>query len=490
MTLFVAIILLVFIFGFLVFIHETGHFIAAKLNGVWVKEYAFGFGPKIIGKKFGETEYKVNLIPLGGYVLMHGDEDAASFKQDQKLKDDPRSYVSKKIWQKMTIVLAGVFANILTAFVIFYLYLIIVGFKPEPILNITNFDFKGAVQNEYLFYYSLDENSVLKEYEVPETGFLVSINDDEIGTREQLQSILNENIGKEVSVEILGIDLDKHNYTVEVPAPGIDNDAKLGIYPLSSAYVPYWDEGDETHPYYWVDEEREDTPAIKSDLPEEGYIISVNDQVISDTDELTDVLSGLANEIVSVLVDTNTGERESFTVELGEKDDNGKVKMGVFVADEIASAVDSPEFFIIDYSDNKVFSGIAHTYNITLYQAKGLGVIIKRAFEGDSEQLSQSIATPIKIGEVVYDLVSINDFNNIINLSGLVSATLAFMNMLPIPMIDGGQFVLLLIEKVRGKPLPEKWQDILGKLGFGFIVILGVVALLKDFWQVILSRIF
>ena len=99
----------VLVFILLIIIHEFGHFISAKLLGVRVNEFAVGFGPKLFSKKLGETEYKVNLIPLGGYCAMEGEDSASS---------DPRAFCNKAAWRRFIIVIMGAVFNLILGFVL------------------------------------------------------------------------------------------------------------------------------------------------------------------------------------------------------------------------------------------------------------------------------------------------------------------------------------------------------------------------------------
>lgn len=490
---FLAIGLVVFIFGFLVFVHEGGHFVAAIMNGVVVEEFALGFGPKIIGKKIGNTHYKLNLIPLGGYVKMFGDEDPSSFKQSAQSKADPRSLASKKPWQKLIVISGGVFVNIITAFIIFYIYLFIVDFKPAPILNITDYNFIGAEQTQKELYFSLDENSPAEKAGLPPTAFLLSVGGQEYTTKEALNNLLRDYANKSIEIKVLTYDTqEEKTFSLDLGEKSLDGEVKIGIYPISSFDLPQWDEGDDEKLFYILDEDNTESSAYKASLPKKGYINQIGDKKITNRESLEEALNTNENKEVVFQVLNDFAEMIEYNVQLGAKnEDDGNVKVGIFViTKDVVDSINSPEFYVVDYSNSKLTAGIAHTYNTTVYQAIGLGQIIGKAFQGDGEQLAQSVASPIKVTEVVYDLVSVKDFLNILNLTALISATLAFMNMLPIPLLDGGQFVITLIEWVRGKPLPEKVQDFLGKIGFGFIVGLGVVVLLKDFWQVIIQRIF
>lgn len=104
-----TIIVAIAVFGLIIAIHEFGHFIVAKLNGVQVNEFAIGMGPKIFKFKKGETLYSLRAFPIGGFCAMEGEDDSS---------ENPRSFGNKKVWQRMTVVLAGAFMNILLGFVL------------------------------------------------------------------------------------------------------------------------------------------------------------------------------------------------------------------------------------------------------------------------------------------------------------------------------------------------------------------------------------
>lgn len=117
----VTIIVALLILSVLVFIHEFGHFIMAKKFGIKVEEFGFGFPPRIFGKKVGETIYSLNLLPIGGFVKLYGEDEAGggSIKKNKKNIDDDleRAFFTRPAWQRATVVLAGVVMNFLLAVV-------------------------------------------------------------------------------------------------------------------------------------------------------------------------------------------------------------------------------------------------------------------------------------------------------------------------------------------------------------------------------------
>ncbi len=109
----------ILLFGFLIFIHEFGHFVFAKLSGVKVLKFSLGFGPRLLGKTIGETEYVLSAIPLGGYVKMVGQEDVGE-AEDIEGPDKERSFKNQSMIKRICIIFAGPFFNLLTAVVIFF----------------------------------------------------------------------------------------------------------------------------------------------------------------------------------------------------------------------------------------------------------------------------------------------------------------------------------------------------------------------------------
>lgn len=114
---------IIFVFGLLVMIHEFGHYSVARLNGIKVLEFAFGFGPKIIGYKGKETEYNLRAIPLGGFVRLYGMDPEVDENGEQVLASvqDPRSFTNKKVWQRMAVIAAGAIMNFVLAIFLFVL---------------------------------------------------------------------------------------------------------------------------------------------------------------------------------------------------------------------------------------------------------------------------------------------------------------------------------------------------------------------------------
>jgi regulator of sigma E protease len=187
----ISIISVIVLLGVLIFAHEVGHFLVAKWAGVGVLKFSLGFGPKLIGKKIGETEYLLSLIPLGGYVKLLGEADS----DDLSEKDEKRSFLKQSVWKRAAIVIAGPLFNFLLAILIFTI-VYIVGI-PTLTTQI------GGVQ----------EGSIAYETGVKEGDIIIAINGTEISRWEKLAEMIAESKGKELNLTIKRGDK-THNVTL------------------------------------------------------------------------------------------------------------------------------------------------------------------------------------------------------------------------------------------------------------------------------------
>src|SRR5210317_734806 len=127
-----SILSFIIVLGVLIFFHEFGHFLVARLFGVGVEKFSLGFGPRLIGKKVGITDYRISAIPLGGYVKMVGEEPDAEIDPE----DLPLSFTHKHVAKRMLIVAAGPAFNILLAILIFFVFFSIIGIEDiKPVIR-------------------------------------------------------------------------------------------------------------------------------------------------------------------------------------------------------------------------------------------------------------------------------------------------------------------------------------------------------------------
>jgi regulator of sigma E protease len=180
MTSFISFII---VLGILIFVHEFGHFLCAKLFGVKVLKFSLGFGPKLVGFQRGETEYLISALPLGGYVKMVGEQGDETVNDE----DESRSFANKPVWQRFIIVAAGPLSNLLFAVFVFFLVFAINGL-PKPVEN----SVIGAVTAS-----SPADQAGLKAGDV-----IASINGQATATWEEVADLISASQGKPISLEI------------------------------------------------------------------------------------------------------------------------------------------------------------------------------------------------------------------------------------------------------------------------------------------------
>lgn len=248
----VTAIVFLLLLSVLVLVHELGHFLVAKKFGIKVEEFGWGFPPKLWGKKFGETEYTINLLPIGGFVKLYGEDEAgggrisAGKSPVRKVKSGlERAFFTKPAWQRALVVLAGVIMNIFLAFAIFYVYFFISGFKTTlPLL--TNHTFTNANQVNFntenpdsVISYVMP-GSPAESLEMSLPAEILEINGHMAGSREDVIKTVNNNKGKEIVItwkEILTNQTKTGTVTPRANPP--KNEGALGVAFLPVTVVSY-----------------------------------------------------------------------------------------------------------------------------------------------------------------------------------------------------------------------------------------------------------
>lgn len=355
-----TIIIFFIVFGILVFVHELGHFLAAKYFGVGVEEFGFGYPPKIFGIKKGKTVYSLNLLPLGGFCkikgIVGGDQDNTA---DSNSKD---SFEQKKIWQRAVILGSGVLMNFLLCVLLFS-----VG---------------------YLF--GMPENTETLGY------------------------------GAIVSARQVGI-----------------------------AYV------------------EPNTPAARAGLLPGDLISSVDGMRFGEIDKLQAYEQGLGAQEITLEV---RRQDELFTkkILLEKIAPSNTIGMGVYLAE--TGTVRYPWYLA-------PWQGIKKTFNFTLYILQALYYLLKDLIIAG--KVSNDISGPVGIA-VMTNQVSKMGFIYILQFTALLSINLGIFNILPLPALDGGRILFLIIEKFRGKPVSQKIESLIHNLGFAALILLVILVTFKD----------
>ncbi len=219
-----AIIVFIFILGFLVFIHELGHFIVAKKSGIKIEEFGIGFPPRIWGKKKGETIYSINAIPIGGFVKLYGED-----KVDEKYLANPLSFTAKPLWIRSLVISAGVVMNFLVAVIIFYFLLANSGFTNQQYL-LFDYKFPFGEQQNFPFISLIAENSPAEKAGLKPNSIIINGNGIRFGSSKQFVQFINENKGEEVFLEVKSLstkEVKKVNVVPRIDSP--EGQGALGV---------------------------------------------------------------------------------------------------------------------------------------------------------------------------------------------------------------------------------------------------------------------
>ncbi len=204
----VTLLVFLLILSVLVLIHEFGHYIVAKKLGIKVEEFGYGFPPRVWGKKIGETLYSINLLPIGGFVKLFGEDEAGGGRVDLsdpsekiKGKDKKRAFFARPVHQRAAVVTAGVVMNTLLAVVIYYAFLGLSNFKTElPLLG--EHDFKGVndtIRSD-VYISSIEKGSPAEKAGVPEFVQVLKLNNEPIESTSEFSDIVKKQQGKEVTL--------------------------------------------------------------------------------------------------------------------------------------------------------------------------------------------------------------------------------------------------------------------------------------------------
>lgn len=233
---FVTLIAFIFVLGVLVFIHELGHYMAAKWAGVKVEEFAIGMGPKVWGVKRGEEEFNIRALPIGGFVKMYGEGDYDIVAPD--------SFAGQKPWKRLIILVAGVTMNIILAFFIFFLQGMMSGFS-YPVLEgtLSGEEYRpwfGKLTPEYI---AINENAISETSplngKINGIETVISVNGESYNSN-NFRDIIEENKGKKISLELRNIyGTDTREITVVPRTEHPENEGPLGIITFRVGYSEY-----------------------------------------------------------------------------------------------------------------------------------------------------------------------------------------------------------------------------------------------------------
>lgn len=417
----------------LVGVHEFGHLIAAKAFGMKVEKFSIGFPPKIWGIKIGETEYGIGAIPLGGFVKITGMIDESLDTKSLSKEPEPYEFRAKPAWQRLIVMLGGIIVNVIIGITIFTLALLVYGET----------------------YISRDEaikNGIIAGTYAEELGF--QDGDKILLLNGQQYQEFRDTYGPEVLLTDTDV-----VYTVERGG----KELTLTITPDQAGALAN-DENknqfiDLKSPFAFTGNFEKWSNA--GEIQANDEILFVDSVAVRFFDEFQAALSQRANRMVDLTV--LRGE-QTVTLRNIQVNEDGLIGAGV---------INKTEFSRTDYSFGEAIkTGPAKAFSAVTLNIRAFGKI----FSGKM-RARDSVAGPIGIASFFGTEWIWERFWSI---TGLLSMVLAFMNLLPIPALDGGHVVFLLYEMISGRKPSDKFLETAQKIGMILLLALIVLILFND----------
>ena len=437
------------VLGVLVAFHELGHFLAARWVGVKVLKFSLGFGPKLFGRQMGETEYLLSAIPLGGYVKLFGEDETEATTQE----DRARSFAHKGLWGKVLIVAAGPGFNFILAYFIFAGWLA----TGTPLFVPTFQDLTPDIE-------AMVPGSPADVAGIQVGDRVSRVNGEAISTRTELFDAVAKSNGQALTLEIKR---DGQIKTLKVTPTTTSG-------PQTSAQEPGYYLGVEEAPPL-VTSVMQSSPAAKAGLQTGDHVVSLDGQTIHTWSQMTGIVKESPNRQLQVEV-LREGHRISLTVTPtvekamvnGQSVDIGKI------------GISGPGRSIMRSSTPllSLYDGLGATWGWTELTAIGLYKMVV----GDIS--SKNIGGPLTIANISGEAAS-QGASSVVFLIAILSINLGVLNLLPIPILDGGHLLFFLIEGILRKPLGERQREIAQQAGL--VLLVGVM--IFAFWND-LERIF
>lgn len=429
---------MILVLGVMILVHEWGHFIIARAFGVRVDVFSIGFGPKLLGWKRGATEYRLSALPLGGYVRMAGQDLSELDSGQQGPTGAPDEVMSKSRWQRALIIFAGPAVNLIMPILLMGGFYAIRGL-PYPTYEDLTPKIVGFGSND-----PLAKNGVIAGDRI------AAVNGAATPTWDAVEDQLSANI--HASSQNLTIDHEGTSRQITVNTKELLDAGAPGYYepiPLTVGQV--------TKGY----------PAHRAGMKRGDEIVSVNAKPIANWLQFVDLVEKSDGKALSVGVKRG-GELQTLSLQpTSTPGENGKsvYRIGVRRAEHWAY-----KHMGVAASFSNAAAG---TWNVT----KQLFIVVAKLFSGKMS-VSQ-LQGVVGIADMAGQAVQEGTFD-VINLMAVISLNLGVLNLLPIPILDGGHLLLLSIEGIRRRDLSIAFKERFIQVGFVFLLVLFSIVMYHD----------
>ena len=439
----IVILSVIFVLGIAINIHEFGHFAVAKLLGMRVDAYSFfGLGPRIWGFKYGHTDYRISAIPLGAYVKLYGDEATGPLEgrdAQEEVVPDSELYELRPRWQKFLVMIGGPFMNLLLAFSIPFAAGLIYGVPATPSPVVASVKAGGAAEQA-----GIKVGDRIVAFDGVENPSWERIDHD---------SMIAPDMQVPLTVERSG---QRTNLTIKPTKEEVKGNSvgSLDFSPAEPAVL----------------NPQPDSIAEKAGIKRGDKAISINGETIGNIENFKELIQKYKeNPIKMVVVRNNQPLEITLQAKIGE---DGKALIGTGLSNRT-----------LDREKATVSQAAAFAVNSNLEIIRLTGRVFGQLFAGKRSVKDAGVAGPIGIVQIISQVVSDQGFIGLISILALISLNLGVFNLLPIPMLDGGQIAVLAIEgflALFGLTLSMAIKEKIQLAGLAIILLLMVTVIFFD----------
>ena len=425
------------IIGVLVFVHELGHFLAAKFFKMRVERFSIGFPPRAFGKQIGDTDYCVSWLPIGGYVKIAGMIDESLDTEHLSKDPEPWEFRAKPVWQRMIVIVAGVVMNVLLAIGIFWGLNLVQGKEYHEVTTI------GYVK----------PNTIAADAGLQVGDKIISVNETDVSTWEGMNSeIFTSQVSDDLRLSLMrGGNLEQ----VLIPNEEIPNlnEEPFGILP----------EGVRAK----VNEINPDMPAAQAGMEPGDYFVSIGGEPIRSHEDVTRIVKQHKEDPILIEWERN-GEVMSETITPTK---SGLI--GIVVGTDFPVEPRIERYGVFE----ALFVGVADlNKTVQLFIESIWNVIIGKS------PIQENIGGPVKIAEMAAQSAEVG-MSRFLMLMAILSVSLAIINIAPFPALDGGHLVFLVYEAIFRREIPKKVRLAMQQAGMVLLIAFMIFVIYNDIFH-------